>query len=438
MKKKEARGKLYYSFQLLSTLPLLFYGVIILFVGSFSFSKILESQTANELQRYAYLIQDLIDTSYPGDYELVGNAALRLMKGDTDITREYSLIDTIKEQTGLDVTLFYQDTRILTTIYDWSGNRIIGTSIPPQVFHDVYEGNQAHFYPNTSVIGIKYFSYYLPLHNSDGNVVGVLFVGRDSKDITELIRSALIPLLIVGILTMIITGYIALFIARKMLNALEKLKIYFSSVSKGNLHDQPDEILLQRNDELTEITQSAKVMQHSLRNMVEKDPLTELYNRRSGYYYFGETQKKAAADKSTFAVVIGDIDFFKKVNDTYGHEAGDIVLKNVAYQLRKHAKGKGYAIRWGGEEFLLVFENCDMEKALSEMTTLLDTIREMTNLAGEDSIKVTMTFGIVIGSATDDVNALIAAADHKLYYGKKNGRNRIVTEEPPAEEDEAK
>lgn len=436
-KKKETRGKLYYSIQLLSTLPLLFYGIIIIFVGSFTFTKILESQVASELEKSAHLVQQIIDITYPGDYELVGDASLRLYKGDADITREYDLIDSIKSKTGFDITLFYQDTRILTTIYDWNKTRIVGTSIPIPVFHDVYEGGVAHFYPNTSVMGTKFFSYYMPLKNSDGTVVGVLFVGKSAKDISAIISSAIYPLLIVGIITMILTGYIALAIARKMLTALEELKVYFASVSNGNLHDSPAESLLKRNDELTEITQSAKTMQHALRTMVEKDPLTELYNRRSGYYYFGETQKKAEKSNGTYAVIIGDIDFFKKVNDTYGHEAGDVVLKNVAYQLRKHTKGKGYAIRWGGEEFLIVYENCDMEKATSELSALLDVIREMTNLAGEYEIKVTMTFGIVIGHAADDINALIAAADQKLYYGKKNGRNRIVTEEPPAEEDAA-
>lgn len=434
MAKKEPRGKLYYSLQLLSTLPLLFYGVIILFVGSFVFSKILESQTGTELQRSSYLVKQIIDTTYPGDYELVGESALSLMKGDVDITRDYALVDSIKKQTGLDITLFYQDTRILTTIKDWSGSRIVGTSIPTPVYEDVFVKGEEQFYPNTSVMGTQFFSYYMPLKNEDGTIVGVLFVGKSAQDIREIIQSAIYPLLIVGVITMILTGFIALSIARKMIAGLELLKIYFASVSNGNLHDQPDESLLKRKDELTEITQSAKSMQHSLRNMVEKDPLTELYNRRSGYYYFGETQKKAEKDHTTYAVALGDIDFFKKVNDTYGHEAGDVVLKNVAYQLRKHLKGKGYAIRWGGEEFLLVFDHCDMETASTEMTTLLDHIREMSNLAGETEIKVTMTFGIVIGQASDDINALIAHADNKLYYGKKNGRNRIVTEEPPAEE----
>ena len=68
-----------------------------------------------------------------------------------------------------------------------------------------------------------------------------------------------------------------------------------------------------------------------------------------------------------FCVVLGDIDFFKKVNDTYGHDAGDEILKFVALELRRMMLGKGFATRWGGEEFLLVFDNMDIAHTRREM-----------------------------------------------------------------------
>ena len=159
-----------------------------------------------------------------------------------------------------------------------------------------------------------------------------------------------------------------------------------------------------------------------------------------------------------FCLAIGDIDFFKKVNDTYGHEAGDAVLVRVSFILKQFMLGKGYAIRWGGEEFLLIFEDCQIETAYKNMHDLLDIIRAQVIEHGENYISVTMTFGVMDCKDTGDdeageaawevikagrpddpkgiemydaavgsrIDKYISDADKKLYFGKENGRNQIV------------
>lgn len=184
--------------------------------------------------------------------------------------------------------------------------------------------------------------------------------------------------------------------------------------------------ILIREDELSELGFSALTMQHSLRKLIEIDNLTELYNRRSGERRLISTLARARTKNIPFTLVIGDIDLFKKVNDTYGHQCGDLVLKSIAGILRKNMRSKGYAVRWGGEEFLLVYEDSGLDESLADLSTLLDEVRSTCCSCEDHQIYVTMTFGMACDPSLD-LKDLLREADDRLYYGKNNGRNQIVT-----------
>jgi len=121
-----------------------------------------------------------------------------------------------------------------------------------------------------------------------------------------------------------------------------------------------------------------------------------------------------------------DIDFFKKVNDTYGHDAGDIVLKHVAATLNYSVKGIGFCARTGGEEFLIVMDGFGAAQAKRVAERILDRIRGMVIEYGDDLIPITMTFGVVQAMPGVSTEELIKEADNKLYIGKENGRNQVV------------
>lgn len=126
-----------------------------------------------------------------------------------------------------------------------------------------------------------------------------------------------------------------------------------------------------------------------------------------------------------FHVAIGDIDDFKHVNDTYGHECGDVVLKEISKLMKKSMLGKGFAARWGGEEFLLVFKGMDLDAASDVLSGFLGEVRKKEIPFNDQIVKVTMTFGIVTGDA-ERLERIVSEADKKLYYGKNNGKNQIV------------
>ena len=159
--------------------------------------------------------------------------------------------------------------------------------------------------------------------------------------------------------------------------------------------------------------------------MVDQDALTELYNRRCADRKLKQVIRKYETQGTPFCLAIGDIDFFKKVNDSYGHDCGDMILKNISVKLKTHLYANGFVARWGGEEFLLVFERTEINDAYKILTALLNDIRTMESTYENHIIQVTMTFGLTAGDTTDLVQ-LLRQADDRLYYGKTHGRNQIV------------
>lgn len=170
-----------------------------------------------------------------------------------------------------------------------------------------------------------------------------------------------------------------------------------------------------------------------LNTLADTDPLTKLPNRRCALRHIEECVMESPTPICP-TVAIGDIDFFKKVNDTYGHEAGDKVLEVLADLVKETMEPHGFCARWGGEEFLFFFESLNIDNASFVLNVLLDKIRATVISFQDLKINVTMTFGmedtILNGKTSEEisrqVDQVIGIADQKLYMGKQNGRNQVV------------
>lgn len=158
-----------------------------------------------------------------------------------------------------------------------------------------------------------------------------------------------------------------------------------------------------------------------------RDPLTDLFNRR----YLEETLMReidrARRKKSALTVAMTDLDHFKRLNDTWGHEAGDQVLRRFADLLRAHFRTQDVLCRYGGEEFALIFPDCSTEQARSRAEGLLEALRATTIPYGAETIcRVTASIGIAgyprQGATPEE---LLRQADHALYEAKRAGRDRV-------------
>ncbi len=159
------------------------------------------------------------------------------------------------------------------------------------------------------------------------------------------------------------------------------------------------------------------------------DALTGLYNRHSLRKFFDELENGS----DLFCVIMGDIDDFKKINDTYGHDCGDIVLKTVADIVMKNMGEKDIACRWGGEEFLIIMRG-SRDECFDRISLVKAQINALDISHESSSVHVTMTFGFADSdenlqsghSARESIDSLISMVDKRLYKGKTSGKNVIV------------
>ncbi len=167
-----------------------------------------------------------------------------------------------------------------------------------------------------------------------------------------------------------------------------------------------------------------------LEYIAEHDSLTGLYNRHALWSYFDDLMQK----EESFCVIMGDIDDFKKINDTYGHDCGDVVLKNVAKVFLDEVREGDIAVRWGGEEILMILIGTRND-CLARTEKIRSHINKLGLVYDEENINVSMTFGLVnytelqINSGAQSstyMDMLISVADKRLYEGKNSGKNKVV------------
>lgn len=447
MEAEEKMGKLQKAVLVRTVVPIMLMGIVIALFAGNRYEKMLYEQMKPMLSAAASSVMTVYDELYEGDYMLVGdgafssmpaegtslsddtqtgNGAFSLYKGEHELTGEFAVIDRIAEEADVEITLFYKDARILTTLKDAEGERYVATGINSAIYRAMEENPQIRFY-KVKVDSVEYYACYAPMIHSDGSLVGMVGVARQTEQISAAVLKTLEPVWLIILCCAALAGFISVNYTKGLVDGIQYIRDFLQHMTRGELNHLMSGRILKRDDEIGDAGRSAVAMQKAVRILVERDPLTTLYNRRYGTAKLKKIQRQTKQSGLPYAVAMADIDYFKKVNDTYGHEVGDSVLIQVSQQMKNAVAGKGFACRWGGEEFLIVLNGLDRKKALEELTQMLQNIRNVVVFSQEQEIGVTMTVGLVDGSLSEDYEQLIRMADDRLYYGKEHGRDRIVT-----------
>ena len=166
-----------------------------------------------------------------------------------------------------------------------------------------------------------------------------------------------------------------------------------------------------------------KTTREKLDYNINHDVLTGLYNRR----FFEGIMKRSKEEKETsYSVAMLDVDDFKKINDTYGHETGDRVLAAVSKCIESCLPENAVAVRWGGEEFVLYLPQVDSAQALDVLNDFRAKLSEQEIYHKGTRVVITATIGLSTGENIADYEEYIRQADEKLYWGKKHGKNQVV------------
>ena len=166
-----------------------------------------------------------------------------------------------------------------------------------------------------------------------------------------------------------------------------------------------------------------------LEDLATKDFLTDLVNRRRFFERLETEMAETRVKKGSLSVVMFDIDFFKRINDTFGHDSGDVVLKNTALRVRELLRSSDCAARFGGEEFIILLKETPLDAAMA----MAEAVRARIAGTPFDAVgHVSASFGVATWDSKEDAHALIKRADTALYQAKSQGRNCVVRAEDAA------
>jgi len=208
-------------------------------------------------------------------------------------------------------------------------------------------------------------------------------------------------------------------IAESMLSDSRSMRVSTSSL-KARLDASTVEIDALRN-ELEEVKKETLL-----------DPLTGLANRKGFSNGFDVSLSTEGGKERSPCLLMVDIDFFKRVNDTYGHVVGDQVIRFIGTILKKQIKGKDTAARFGGEEFavLLVETTLDGAKAVAENIRMaIETVRLVNKITNKPIDPITVSIGVAQYRTDESIESMVSRADDALYQSKQQGRNRVTLEE---------
>ncbi|MEW6183693.1 MAG: diguanylate cyclase [Bacillota bacterium] len=541
-----------------------------------------------------YLAEALVDALYPGPWKEKGS---RLYKGGT-LMNGNEIVNKVTKLTGDTCTIFLHDTRIATTVPGPSGKPAVGTRVSGPVDKVVLEQGQPYF-GQAIVVGKPYQTAYLPLRDTEGRVLGILYVGTPQTQIDRMIRGLIFSRLVLLVVLLVALGLVVSTAASRWFSPIRSISLTLKAIARGdyNLPLEParysefegiteaaermrsdvkrnfnrlndlsgfgirafslikedeayellihylkrlgvDEILIVVIDEgqrqgkvvayyssitgeekynsgqaspfdypvLKDIdycqavrTQGPYVVENvaddlgcrytcvnpevnsyvcyplaiggrafgwvrlcSLkpnffdpeirkplegfvtvtaavvanlrlselnRNLSLIDPLTNLYNRRFLEEYFHRHIAEANRRREAFVVIFLDIDQFKIINDTYGHEFGDRVLANVARTIKDSLREMDLMVRYGGEEFVIVLPNTDLQGGLVVAEKLRHNAASSSiRLASGESFFLTVSLGVAEYSPGKGITSdeMIQRADEAMYQAKLMGKNRVV------------
>lgn len=250
---------------------------------------------------------------------------------------------------------------------------------------------------------------------SKGNILGILYL--ENNLIEGVFNSERIEIL------KVISSQLAI----SLENATLYTNLERSEKQLRKHHDELEELIEKRTAKLREEIIERKKAEKLLEEAATHDSLTGLPNRKLFHNQLNHSLELAKSNKRFLGILFIDLDGFKTINDTLGHDSGDIVLKTVAERLLKAVRTCDIVSRFGGDEFIIIMGNLENTDVINNVCKkIIDEVGN-TIVLGEKNGHVTASIGVaVFPNDGDDMNKLIKKADNAMYMAKKSGKNTVV------------
>lgn len=252
---------------LCALLPISILGIIIVFIAVTSLKTSIINQVENSLRGTASATLAAYDQN-SGSYIEAENGDI--WKGGYNITRSDKLLDTIREKSGMEVTFFYGTQRIMTSIVDKNGNRILGSPAGAKIEEEVLKNGREYFSKSVSVDGEMYYGYYVPVFQSGDSTkpIGMVFAGINKNETITRVFSAVYYMLVVVVLIALIGMISSGLVSNSISKALKAEIVCVGEVATGNLNIRLNQNHMQRKDEVGELTRAISKLQSDLRLVI--------------------------------------------------------------------------------------------------------------------------------------------------------------------------
>lgn len=243
---------------------MVFLALNILFFTYTQVNKLALKNYEKNLESNINLALSLIDEKHPGSWRVDGET---LYKGEDIVNDKSELVDMVKEETGNEVTIFLNDTRISTTVVDGSNKRAVGTKASEKVIKTVITDGK-EYTGEAEILGIAHQVKYVPIKNESGDIVGMFFMGLEKKTINNEIRNIILVIAGLTLLISTIAFFVVIFVAKRLADPITAVVSHMSVISNGDLTKETDPRFINRHDEAGELTQSLDTMQKALKQII--------------------------------------------------------------------------------------------------------------------------------------------------------------------------
>lgn len=396
----------------LVVLPLMLFGLVSAGICYFKQKDMAYTLISQELRSLAFNVGDQYDLLAEGNYSY---EAGKLQKGEKELTENYELIDRIKSQTDVNVTIFWGNVRILTTLLDDNGNRIIGTSLPDNIAEKVLHGEE-YFNSDMKIADSKYCGYYIPLRQPNDEIVGIVFTGKAKTDVDNEVNKNVMQLAVIVGCILLGAMVIAIVFTRRLMHGLLQAIEGLDCVANNNLTFILRENLLKRNDEIGKISKSVYKLIDSLKNMIvhnmdaskRLNEGTEVFN--SSLAHIGETMKEinlTVEDVAKSVITQADETVSANTKVTSMKSAIKNTLDNTQGLNENCTRMKEYSDT--AERTLT-----DLEGISQQTKTSVETVHKQTNATHQSVLAIQEVTGLIADIAEQtnllSLNASIEAA----------------------------
>ena len=409
-----------------AVLPVLLLGIVTIVITLTQVKSSLISEVKDSLSGTAATTLAAYN-QHSGSYLRADNGDV--WKGGYNISKSESLLDNIKEESGMDVTFFYGNERIMTSAKDRDGNRILGSPAGEIIVEKVLKGGENYFSSSVSLDGTLNYGYYIPVYQkgTDSEPIGMIFAGVDKQAKDNTINGIILMVLLSVIFVMVACIVIAVIMSVSITRSLQKGISKVQKVADGELGSPIEEKLLKRNDEVGDLAKAIDTLQKTLQNIVSK---------------IAQSTDNIKMAANELGVTANDTNYtMKQVED-----AVSSISENITEQAKSTKTTTDNIVLMGdqigrtSEEVGLLNQNADVMRKSSEQASYtiqqlrqindkvkesINTITRQTNLTNESAQKIQAAIGI-ISSIAEETNLLSLNASIEAARAGESGRGFAV------------